>query len=218
MQSKLEQARFNMVEQQIKPWNVHDSAVLNAIRDIRREDFVPAEHTALAFADISIPLSSGRVMLEPKIVAQMLQTLHVDRCHRVLMVGVGTGYVAALLSKLAHEVICTSKSATDIETAKRNVAMAGIGNVYFEQGDALAGWNQAGELDRIFIRSAIPEIPHLLCEQLSEQGRCVAIVGVGKIMELICYQKQQGTIVETSVLDTATSLMDKKNTKLEFIF
>ncbi|MFT5259167.1 MAG: protein-L-isoaspartate(D-aspartate) O-methyltransferase [Gammaproteobacteria bacterium] len=221
MQKKTDQARFNMIEQQIKPWNVNDSRVLDAMRHIRREDFVPEAHRDMAFMDIAIPLDTG-AMLEPKLVARMLQSLDAGSTDRVLIVGVGTGYVAALLSQCAHSVICVEPNAELVEGAKQKLAMAGISNVQFECGDANDGWPACGEVDRVFVRSSMAVMPSQLCKQLSQSGRCVAVVGGGDTMELFCYHQENGKIVADSVLDTVIprfgETTSQVESKAEFIF
>ncbi len=217
MRNKIEQARFNMVEQQVKPWNVHDRSVLDAMRAVRREDFVPTEHVKLAFVDTAIPLNDG-AMLEPKIVARMLQSLSAQKSDRVLLVGVGTGYVAALLSQYVYSVVCVEPNQTKLETAQRNIAMAGIGNVQFQLGEADAGWAGAGEVDCIFVRSSLRSMPKALCQQLAQDGRCVAVIGSGEVMELVCYCRAGGEILAESILDTVTPRLGKHSMEREFIF
>lgn len=136
----MEQARFNMIEQQIRPWNVLDQDVLDLLSEVRREEFVPAAHQALAFADLEIPLGEGAVMLAPKMEAKLLQELAVQPKDKVLEIGTGSGYMAALLAAKADQVTSVEISPSIAKTAKANLAKAGISNVSVEVGDGVHGW------------------------------------------------------------------------------
>ncbi len=198
-----ELAHFNMIEQQIRPWDVHLPSVLDALEVIRRQDFVPQAYARYAFADIQIPLESGGFMLEPKLAARMIQALELQPEERVMQVGVGAGYTSALLSRVANQVRVVADKKACVALAQGNLAMAGISNVSVEQGDATAGWQSAGELDAILIHGAVAEVNPMLFKQLAQGGRLVAIVGSQAPMELMQYVKHGDEITALSVVDTA---------------
>ncbi len=219
MLDNFEEARLNMVEQQIKPWNMHDSRVLEALRQVRREDFVPDEYQSVAFADIAIPLSDGNSMLEPKIVAHMLQSLSLSESDRALVIGVGTGYVAALFAKLVNGVVCVDPRAQVLDAAKRNIAMSGISNVEFHQRDVNTAWPAGGEVDVVFFRNSMKALPDPIGKHLAPGGRCVAVIGQGSMMELTLFSKQEQQLVSQSILDTATpGKASEEASKPKFIF
>ena len=134
----LETARTNMIEQQIRCWNVLEMQTLKALGEIRREDFVPDSHIELAFADVQIPLGKGEVMLEPKVSARHVENLSLSPSHRVLEIGTGTGYVTALLATLCKHVTTLEIDADLSGQAGRNLAMAAITNVELIVGDCFA--------------------------------------------------------------------------------
>ena len=129
-----EAARANMIDQQIRPWNVLDLQTLNALESVRREDFVPKDYRNLAFADVKIPLGDGEVMLEPKVSARMMESLQLSTNDRVLEVGTGTGYLTAVLSQVCAHVTSVEINPALLEQARRNLGMAGLENVALEQG------------------------------------------------------------------------------------
>ena len=131
----MEQARFNMIEQQIRPWEVLDPEVLDILATVKREDFVPAAHRALAFADLELPIGNGQTMLQPKIDARVLQEVNVRSTDIVLEVGTGSGYMAALLAANAEYVHTVEIDPVLAETARHNLRQAGITNLSVEVGD-----------------------------------------------------------------------------------
>lgn len=189
-----EQARFNMIEQQIRPWDVLDSQILSLLGVVRREDFVPPACKALAFADMEIPLpphaNPGQCMLAPKIEARILQDLAVQKHEKVLEIGAGSGYMAALLAHRAQQVISLEIEPALVETARRNLQKAGISNVEVRQGDGAANLAEAvsgngalrGPFDVIVLSGSVAEVPAALLEQLKVGGRLSAIVGTEPVM------------------------------------
>ena len=137
----IEHARFNMVEQQIRPWEVLDASVLNLLLRVHREDFVPEQHYALAFVDMEIPLGHGEVMLSPKLEARMLQEVAVQRSDAILEIGTGSGYLTALLARLAREVVSIEIHDDFVASASTRLGKLGYGNVRLEVGDGLNGWS-----------------------------------------------------------------------------
>ena len=177
-----DQARFNMIESQIRTWDVLDQAVLDAVAMVKREDFVLEQYRPLAFADMQIPLRAepgdpGEVMLTPKLEARMLQELGLSAQDRVLEVGTGSGYVTALLSRLAREVVSVEIVPEFIELAQRRLQLLGAGNVTLETGDAAKGWVRGAPYDAILLTGSVPALLPEMQEQLKPGGRLLAVVG-----------------------------------------
>jgi len=180
-----EQARFNMIEQQIRPWNVSDSTVLGLLSTVKREDFVPAAHKGLAFADLEIPLlgsgeeslATGQCMLAPRLDARMLQDLAVRPSDTVLEIGTGSGYTAALLASMAQRVITVEINPDLAATARTNLRNAGIQNVEVRVADGAKMSVVDGRFDVIALSGSVAEIPNSLLGLLKVGGRLGAIVG-----------------------------------------
>jgi len=179
----IEQARFNMIEQQIRPWEVLDPQVLDLLFVVKREDFAPAAYRNLAFADMEIPLGSGQVMLAPKIEAKLLQELAIKKADKVLEIGTGSGYMAALLAARADHVVSVESRPELAETAKQNLARAGVANVTVETGNGINGWSARGPYDAIVVSGSVPTVPAALLKQLRVGGRLALIVGEAPVME-----------------------------------
>ena len=186
-----EQARFNMIEQQIRPWEVLDNQVLSLLAVVKREDFVPLAHKALAFADLEIPLTTqlqnnpSQCMLSPKVEARILQDLSVQKYEKVLEIGTGSGYMAALLGHRAQQVISLEIDSALAQTARVNLQKAGIFNAEVRTGDGAANLAQAvsgsdplrGPFDVIVLSGSVVEVPASLLALLKVGGRLSAIVG-----------------------------------------
>jgi protein-L-isoaspartate(D-aspartate) O-methyltransferase len=179
----IEQARFNMIEQQIRPWEVLDQQVLDLLFVVKREDFAPPAYRSLAFADLEIPLGSGQVMLAPKIEAKMLQELAIKKTDKVLEIGTGSGYMAALLAARAEHVISVESRPELAEFAKQNLARSGVTNVTVETGNGVNGWAQGGPYDAIVVSGSVPVLPDALLKQLRVGGRMTVVVGDAPVME-----------------------------------
>jgi protein-L-isoaspartate(D-aspartate) O-methyltransferase len=179
----LNQARFNMVEQQVRPWEVLDQTVLDAMMTIPRERFVPDEYQLLAFSDIRIPLGHGQSMFAPKWEGRLLQALAPHAHERALEIGTGSGYLAALLGHLCKEVTSIDIHADFVTTAMRRLRLASITNVICETGDALEGWAAAGPYDLIAVTASSPHRRALIEQQLAPGGRLFMVVGTGPVME-----------------------------------
>jgi protein-L-isoaspartate(D-aspartate) O-methyltransferase len=177
-----EQARFNMVEQQIRTWEVLDQTVLDLLFRVRREAFVPQQYRPLAFADMEIPLGHGEVMLAPKLEARMLQEAHVRPGDRVLEVGTGSGYTTALAANLAGRVFSVELIAELSAQASRKLAEHGITNVTLETGDAARGWAKHAPYDAIIVTGSLPYLPVEFEGTLANGGRLIAIVGDPPVM------------------------------------
>ena len=180
----LDQARFNMIEQQIRPWEVLDPQVLELLSVVRREDFVPLAHQALAFVDMEIPTGSapGQVMLAPRVQARLVQDLGVQKTDKVLEIGTGTGFTAALLAHQAAQVLSFEIDASLAAQASANLKKAGIQNVTVRQADGSQGAAADGPFDVILLAGSVAEVPRGLLEQLSVGGRLAAIVGEEPMM------------------------------------
>lgn len=187
MEITAERARFNMIQQQIRPWDVLDDRVLEAMAEIRREAFVPDAYQGLAYADIEIPIGEGACMLAPKVVGRMLQALAVQPGDRVLEIGTGTGYVAACLSRLGGNVVGLEIDAALAHEARARLATLGLESVEIRQGDALAGPVEGGPFDVIAVTGSMPtevSLP-LLQGQLAPGGRLFGILGTEPVMEAL---------------------------------
>lgn len=207
--SDAERARFNMVEQQIRPWNVQDERLLHAAFDLPRERFVPPQLQALAFTDTELPLIIDGVdtrehMLSPKVETKLIEELHLTPSDCVLEIGTGSGYQAALLSLLCQQVTSIEIDSRLAAFAQANLARSQIGNVVQETGDAHAGWGTA-EYDAILITGSVPTVPDALKYQLAVGGRLVAIVGHNPIMTACRITRTSAANFETvQIFDTWT--------------
>lgn len=180
-----EEARHNMIVQQIQPWNVRDDKILDLIQRLPREDFVPAKYKEHAFTDTNIPLGNGQEMMSPKLEAYILQALQVQEQDKVLEVGTGSGYFTALLASQSRHVV-TVDIDTDIQKhAEEKLNAHQITNVTYEVGDAALGWNKHKPYDVIAITGSLPILPETFQRNLNVGGRLIAIIGDAPAMELI---------------------------------
>ncbi len=182
----IERARFNMVEQQIRTWEVLDPGVLDLLYMLRREEFVPPMHRLLAFSDLELPLtaggSRGERMLPPKVEARILQEVAPKPGDRVLEIGAGSGYMAALLASRASEVVSVEINPLLKEMAEINLRRAGILNVRLALGDGARGWTDARGFDVIVLSGSVPILPDELLNGLVVGGRLFAVVGEAPVM------------------------------------
>jgi len=178
-----EQARFNMVEQQIRTWDVLDPQVLDLLGRVRREDYVPPQYRELAFADMEIPLGHGERMLAPRMEARLLQELALGPGDKILEVGTGSGYMTALLANLGGHVYSVDIVAEFTQAAGARLAARGIANVTLETGDAARGWDRHGPYDAIVLTGSVPVLPGAFAASLQTGGRLVAVVGELPVME-----------------------------------
>jgi len=179
----LEQARFNMVEQQIRPWQVLDPAVLHTLQHIARELFVPAAYQALAYTDIEIPLGHGQAMVAPRIDARLMHDVALKPTDKVLEIGTGSGYLTALLADRSHHVVSLEINSELHAKACANLQSAGISNVDLRMADGYAGASDAGPFDAIVLGGSVYEVPQVLLDQLKVGGRLIAIVGEEPVMQ-----------------------------------
>jgi protein-L-isoaspartate(D-aspartate) O-methyltransferase len=182
-----EKARFNMVEQQVRPWDVLDQSVLDLLFVVKREDFVPHAYRALAFSDTEIPLridgvDTGECMWSPKLEARILQELALKPHENVLEIGTGSGHLTALLAHKAHNVVSVEIDPRLEAFGATNLVRAGVHNVRLESGDASRGWVSKAPYDAIVVTGSLPTLPSALRSQLKIGGRLAAIVGSGSVM------------------------------------
>ena len=180
----LNQARFNMIEQQIRPWEVLDPQVLELLSVVRHEDFVPLAHQALAFVDMEIPVGSqpGQVMLAPRVQARLVQDLAVQKSDKVLEIGTGTGFTTALLAHQAAHVLSYEIDAALAAQAQANLQKAGVTNVQVRHADGSQGAAAQGPFNTILLSGSVAEVPQVLLDQLAIGGRLIAIVGEEPMM------------------------------------
>ncbi len=198
-----EQARFNMIEQQIRPWNVLDDQVLHLLSVVRREDFVPLAHKAMTFADMEIPLGHGQSMLAPRVEARMLQDAAVQKHEKVLEIGAGSGYFTALLAHRAQRVIALEIESDLARMARANLQQAGVHNAEVRHGDGSQGAASESPFDLIVLGGSVAEIPPALLEQLKVGGRLLAIVGEEPMMRMtIVKRRGQGDYQTSQPWDT----------------
>lgn len=195
-------ARFNMVEQQIRPWNVLDFDLLDVLDAIPREIFVTPEQQGYAYADMALPLQNGGFMLEPKVVARMVQGLSLKKSDRVLEIGTGSGYATAVLAKLAGEVITCDIDNDQLLTAKSALSSLHIDNVQYENQDGLSHAAPLGEFNAIYVGGSVESIPEALKKQLTEGGRMVVVAGSEPVQRCILITRQQDEFTQITLFDT----------------
>lgn len=178
----LEQARFNLIEQQIRTWEVLDETVLSLLQQVKREEYVPEAYRAMAFMDIEIPLGHGEAMLSPKVEARLVQELQLKPSDKVLEVGTGSGYMTALLARLARHVYSVEIVPEFQAAAELKLAAHGLSNVTLEVGDAARGWAQHAPYDAIVLTGSEPVLADEFIAQLNPGGRLLAFVGVAPAM------------------------------------
>jgi protein-L-isoaspartate(D-aspartate) O-methyltransferase len=179
----MEQARYNMVEQQIRPWDVLDQEVLDLLFKVRREDFVPEAHQALAFVDMEIPLGHGQSMWTPKLEARVLQELTLRPTDRVLEIGTGSGYFTALLATQAAAVVSVDIVPEFTASATRKLRAHGFENITLHSGDGARDWPDEASFDVIVLTGSTPLLSEAFYRRLNVEGRLFAIVGEAPVMQ-----------------------------------
>lgn len=198
----IEQARFNMIEQQIRPWDVLDTTLLELLAVVKREDFVPPAYRSMAFMDLEIPLPGGQSMFSPKLEARLVQDLDVHKHETVLEVGTGSGYMAALLAHKAQRVITLEIRPELAQFARDNIRRAGIANVEVVQADGSQGHAAQGPYDAILLSGSVAQVPQELLAQLKPGGRLVAIVGNEPVMTAVRITQDGGRLATQPLFDT----------------
>ncbi len=215
----LETARFNMIEQQIRPWDVLDPTVLAACANVPRELFVPEAYSNLAFTDTEIDLGHGQTMLAPKLEARALQALGIRTSDRILEIGTGSGYLAALLATLGAHVT-SIEYFEDLSTfAHTNLRRAGIANTKLHVGDGIDGWSTAEPYDVIVVTGSCPTRRTSIEQQMSINGRMFIVVGERPVMEAILVTRlSKDTWASESLFETELAPLIGAETKPVFKF
>ena len=194
-----EQARFNMVEQQIRPWSVLDFDVLDALAEVPREQFVAPEQQAYAYADLSLPLPNGSAMLEPKVVARLIQGLKLTKNDTVLEIGTGSGYATAVLAKLAGRVITVDTDEAQQQKARAVLEGLGITNIDYRIGDGLVN-PPIATVSAIYVGGSCSVMPETLRSKLPAGGRMAVIIGQEPVMHALLVQCNSEASYEQSVM------------------
>ena len=203
-----EQARFNMVEQQIRPWDVLDQEILDLLFQVKREDFVPRAHRALAFADLELPLANGHRMWAPKMEARVLQELKVRPDESVLEIGTGSGYFAALLARRAGRVTSVEIDTGMSADAHAKLRRAGLSDVQCQVGDGARGWGRE-QFDVIVLTGSTPLLPESLFQQLKPGGRVFAVVGDAPVMAArLVHWTAPGSRTTTDLFETVIAPLE----------
>lgn len=214
-------AQFNMVEQQIRPWNVHDPRLLKQLSLLNRLAFVPENKQALCWMDTMIELEDGTRMLAPKTSARLVQALELDAADKVLMVGAGSGYTLALCAGLSKTVDCVDSSQSALDRAKQHCDAEQINNVNFQLLES-TGSLDSSAYDSLLLREQRTEVPSDYFRCLKEGGRCVALLGGEYVMELMRYRSLNGEIEADSIVDILNdsehALSGLTEVKQDFVF
>src|SRR2546427_5146395 len=213
-----EQARFNMVEQQIRTWEVLDQEVLDLLFAVKREEFVPPAYRALAFADLEIPIGDDERMWTPKMEARVLQELELKPNEVALEIGTGSGYLTALLASRCREVTSVDINARFLNEARSKLARAAITNVRLEQGDGARGWRD-GQYDAIVLTGSTPILPQSWHKQLKPGGRLFAVVGDAPVMTARRVRSTApGTFVAEDLFETVIAPLKNAPQPERFVF
>jgi protein-L-isoaspartate(D-aspartate) O-methyltransferase len=221
MDTSIDRARFNMIQQQIRPWNITDERVLSVMAEVPRELFVPDAYRGLAYADIEIPIAEGQTMLAPKLVAHMLQALDVRDGDKVLEIGTGTGYVTACLARLGGHVSSMEIHASLAEQARETLAVLQAGQIEVRVGNGLEVPMDVQPFDAIAVTGSLPDSEALqaLKEQLTPGGRLFVVVGEDPVMEAMMMTCAVGTDFSTRTLfETSIPALKKSPEPERFVF
>jgi protein-L-isoaspartate(D-aspartate) O-methyltransferase len=218
-QADVERARFNMVEQQIRTWEVLDQRVLDLLFSVRREDFVPAAYRALAFADMEIPLGHGEKMLQPKLEARILQEVSPAKTDHILEVGTGSGYMTALLAAMGAHVCSVDLVPDFTRGARARLSQHGYSNVTLETGDGASGWGAHGPYDIIVLTGSVPALSEAFHASLKPGGRLFAVVGEPPVMEAsLTTCMAEGSYSSISLFETCIPPLKNAHRPPRFVF
>jgi protein-L-isoaspartate(D-aspartate) O-methyltransferase len=213
-----EQARFNMIEQQLRPGKVLDPDVLDTLSMVKREEFVPPAHRRLAFADTQIPLGGAARMFAPIVEALALQALAMKKHEHVLEVGTGSGYMAALLGAHADHVWSIEIDPQLADAARENLRRAGVTNVSVQTGNGLSGLAAHAPFDVIMVSGAVAEVPGVLLDQLKPGGRLFAITGAAPAMAAAVYTRTEKGVQRRAVFETVVAPLSEAEPAPAFAF
>ncbi len=214
-----EKARFNMVEQQIHPWYVHDTQILNLMATIPRELFVPSKYRSLAFSDMCIPLEHDQKMFKPREEARILQSLNIQPHESLLEIGTGTGFMTALCAHLAKTVYSIDIFPEFITFSQQKLKQLQLLNVILEVADASQNFNHNAPYDVILIGAALPMPPSYYLKQLTANGRLFCVQGSGHVMQAMLYEKQlHDEMISTPLFEMQTTPLIHAQQPEAFIF
>ena len=212
-------ARRNMIDCQIRPWEVLDERVLELVARLSREDYVPKTHRNLAFMDFNIPLGHGEVMMSPKLEARLLQELEIDPKDKILEIGTGSGYMTALLAALGRHVVSVEIRPEFTAAAAATLAHHGVRNITLENGDGARGWERQKPYDVILITGSTPLLPEAFQQSLSVGGRLIAIVGTAPAMDVRRLRRLGEYSFETdSMFETVIPPLQNALAPAKFVF
>jgi protein-L-isoaspartate(D-aspartate) O-methyltransferase len=215
----IEQARINMIEQQIRPWEVLDQGVLSLLAVVRREDFVPPAYRALAFIDTEVPLAEGQCMLAPRVEARLLQELRLRPQDSVFEVGAGSGFMAALMAHQAQRVVSIEIRPALAAMARANLQRAGITNAEVIEADGAGGLPARAPFDAILLSGSVAEVPSSLLAQLKDGGHLVAIVGQEPVMRAVLITRvADGQYKRVELFDTVAPRLEHFGEPKRFTF
>lgn len=212
-------ARQNMVNNQIRTWDVFDPKVIALFEDTLREDFVPVGFEDLAYADTSLPMGDGHLMLPPREQARLLQALNIQDSDRVLEIGTGTGYVTSMLATLSHALVTVDINPESSQAAAQRLAKLNLDSVQFRVGDGSQGWTQDGTFDVVAMLGSVEKLPASYLTQLNVGGRLFAIIGNEPTMEatLITRLSEQDWRYEV-LFETVAPCLVHGHVKADFVF
>lgn len=203
MTPNVEQARHNMIDNQVRPWDVVDSRVLDTLGSVRREDFVPPAYRSLAFVDLALPLGHGEVMMKPVVEGRLLQELALESRHTVLEIGTGSGYLTACMARMASHVTSVDLHAEFTQGARDALARAGIDNVTLQTDEAVRAYQPAGTFDAVVVTGAVSSIPEQFLTWLNPGGRAFVILGCSPVMRaMLVHHEGNGKFREESLFET----------------
>ncbi len=201
MSLNFEQARFAMIEQQVRPWDVLDPRVLDALMRVHREDFVVESQRNLAFADVPLPLAHGEYMMKPVVEGRLLQALGIEPGEDVLEIGTGSGFITACLAQLAREVVSIELHQDFVEIARARLAHAGVGNIRIECADAMS-WNPGRQFDAIAVTAAVAIVPTEFSRWLKPGGRMFIVRGLSPVQEAVRMVRRGDDLLVESLFET----------------
>ncbi len=202
MSLNLERARFNMIEQQVRPWDVLDARVLAVLGQVQREHYVSDEHRQLAFADLELPLAHGEFMMKPVVEGRVLQALEVQPGDSVLEIGTGSGFLTACLARLGSDVVSVEQHADLAATARERLQRDGITNVKVEVAEAVREFQPGCEFDAIVLTGAVFALPERFAAWLKPGGRMFAVIGESPVQQAIVFTRDGTHLREISLFET----------------